>query len=81
MPATGPPTYYYYARCCGNNSYLQRARAIVRGNLCLFAPDGRASCAYLAPRRVDGRPGHYYDPFANDQDWALAFYLLVEHGI
>lgn len=52
-----------------------------RGNLCLFAPDGRASCAYLAPRRIDGRPGHYYDPFANDQDWALAFYLLVEHGI
>ena len=51
------------------------------GGLCLFAPDGRASCAYLAPRRIDGRPGHYYDPFANDQDWALAFYLLVEHGI
>lgn len=73
--------YYYYARCGGGDDYLRRARAIVRGNLCLFAPDGRASCAYLAPRRVDGRPGHYYDPFANDQDWALAFYLLVEHGI
>ena len=73
--------YYYYARCGGGDDYLRRARAIVRGNLCLFAPDGRASCAYLAPRRVDRRPGHYYDPFANDQDWALAFYLLVEHGI
>ncbi len=59
------------------------------GNLCVFAPDGFASCSYLYPYKItqwvpDGvdtnpymRPqityGHQYDDFANDQDWALYY--------
>lgn len=73
--------YYYYAKCTGNHDYRHRAENIVRNNLCLFFEDGHASCAYLNPRRVNGKAAHFYDPFANDQDWALVFYLLVNHGI
>ena len=54
-----------------------RALAIVQANLSLFAPDGNATCAYLRPRRVDGHPGRYSDPYANDQDWALVAWLAL----
>lgn len=73
--------YYYYAKCTGEKSYRKRAENIVRNNLCLFFEDGKASCAYLYPRRVNGEKAQYYDAFANDQDWALVYYLLVNHGI
>lgn len=69
--------FYYYALATGDDTYRRRAEDIVRGNLCQFTDEGRASCAYLYPRAVDGRPARFYDPFANDQDWALVFYLLV----
>ena len=29
------------------------------------------------PRRVNGAPAHYADAYANDQDWALMYWLLV----
>jgi len=29
------------------------------------------------PRRVNGEPAHYADAYANDQDWALMYYLMV----
>jgi len=45
--------------------------------LCLFQPDGQASCAYVYPRMIDGNPGRYFDAWANDQDWALDNYLIV----
>lgn len=73
--------YYYYALCTGNQSYLARAENIVRNNLCLFFEDGRASCAYLYPYKIDGVKGQFYDPYANDQDWALVYYLLIHEGI
>ena len=73
--------YYYYAKSTGDKSYQKRAENIVRNNLCLFFEDGKASCAYLYPRRVNGEKAQYYDTFANDQDWALVAYLLVNHGI
>ena len=73
--------FYYYALCTGNASYHERARNIVRNNLCLFAEDGSASCAYLYPHRINGIKGKFYDPYANDQDWALVFYQLVEKNI
>ena len=44
-------------------------------NLSSFCPDGKATCAYLYPRRIDGKPGKYADAYANDQDWALVAYL------
>lgn len=40
----------------------------------IFA-DGRVSCAYIYPFKVNGREGEFYDSYANDQDWGLYFYL------
>ena len=71
--------FYYYYKITGDEDYLRRARNIVRANLCLFSEDGRASCAYIYPNRVDGMPGSFYDPYANDQDWALVFLLLINN--
>ena len=71
---------YYYALASGKREYMAKARRITSGNLSIFSPDGSASCASLAPRRVDGREGHYSDAYANDQDWALVAYLLVHPG-
>ena len=65
----------------GIHDYQQRAENIVRGNLSLFREDGRATCAFVFPRCVNGEPAHYADAYANDQDWALLFYMLVNGGI
>lgn len=73
--------YYYYALCTGDKSYMERAQNVVRNNLCLFFEDGRASCAYMYPYKINGIKAQFYDPYANDQDWALVYYLLVNHGI
>ncbi len=51
------------------------AGAIFAANLADFGPDGRETCAFLMPSRVDGRPAHRPDPLMNDQDWALALLL------
>ncbi|MCW3058616.1 MAG: hypothetical protein JWQ02_437 [Capsulimonas sp.] len=61
-------------------SARKRAERIVQNNLCSFRPDGRASCAYVYPREIDGNPGQFFDAWANDQDWALDNYLIVMHS-
>ena len=68
------PVYYKEK---GSTPFLVRAKDIVRNNLSLFSEDGRATCAFVMPRRVNGEPAHYADAYANDQDWALLFYLIV----
>lgn len=73
--------FHYYYLCTGEESYQKRAENIVRNNLCLFFETGKASCAYIYPDHVNGKPGKFYDPFANDQDWALVYYLLVNNEI
>lgn len=73
--------YYDYYKCKGDKTYLLRAENIVRNNLCQFFEDGKASCAYLYPLSINGEKGKFYDPYANDQDWALVYYLLVNHGL
>lgn len=69
--------YSYYAKCTGKTEYQKRAENVVKNNLSLFFEDGKASCAYLYPNKVDGKPAKFYDPFANDQDFALVFYKMV----
>ena len=75
--------YHRYAQCIANSDpqvaadYQRRAEPCVRDNLCLFFEDGRATCAFVMPRRVNGEPAHYADAYANDQDWALMYYLMV----
>lgn len=73
--------FHFYSLCTGDESWQRRAENIVDNNLCLFMPDGKASCAYLYPRRVDGKPAKFYDAYANDQDWALAYYLQVKENV
>lgn len=69
--------FHYYALATGNLLYQRKAENIVRNNLCLFSENGKATCAFINPRMVDGVEAHYADAYANDQDWALVFYLLV----
>ncbi len=69
--------YDLYAQATGDTSYRERAIHIVRNNLCLFFEDGKASCAFIYPNKVNGQKASFYDPYANDQDWALVYYLIV----
>lgn len=69
--------FHFYAQCSGESRYQQRAENIARNNLCLFREDGQGSCAYIYPNRVNGVPARFYDEYANDQDWALVFYLMI----
>lgn len=69
--------YNLFAQCTGKQNYRKMAENIVRNNLCLFSDDGRASCAYIYPYKVNGIKGKFYDPYANDQDWALVYYLRI----
>jgi len=68
-----------YALISGNKDYLKRAETVVKNNLSLFFTDGSASCAYIYPSKVNGKKAAFYDPFANDQDWALVYYLKMQY--
>lgn len=69
--------YDLYSEATGNNVYKKRAENIVRNNLCQFFEDGKASCAFIYPNKVNGQKAFFYDPYANDQDWALVYYLMI----
>ncbi len=57
------------------------ADEIFHANLLNFGADGSASCAFVLPSAVDGRPGYRADPLANDQDWCLTLWLrLLDSG-
>lgn len=73
--------YLRYERLTGDKSYRARAEASLRGCLNLFFEDGSATCAMVFPEKINGEKGKYYDPWANDQDWALYYalrYLSVD---
>ena len=65
-----------YVEATGEKTFKARARGIADAMLGLFTPDGRGTCAWIYPNRVNGEAAHFADPLANDQDWALVFYLL-----
>ena len=78
-----------HAQGTGDNTLRMQAKKTLRNLLCLFFPDGTASCAYLHPYSVtmlnpDGseiapaRRGEFFDPWANDQDFALYYILRAE---
>lgn len=71
--------FHLYAQISGDSLYQKRAENIVRNNLCLFTKDGHGSCAYVYPYKVNGVKGQFYDGYANDQDWALYYYLIVNN--
>ena len=64
-----------YGRITGEKEWLDRAERNLRGSLSLFFPDGSASCAMVYPSSVNGETAHFYDPWANDQDWGLYHYF------
>ena len=64
-----------WAAVTGDDTHRHRADGIVRQLLQLFDEDGRGYCVFIYPDRVDGLPGKFRDPLANDQDWSLVFYL------
>lgn len=67
--------YQLYYHLTGEKAYAVKAEASLRSVLTLLLPDGSASCAYVFPVTVNGVKAEGYDPYANDQDWALYFYL------
>lgn len=64
-----------YSLAANDASYMERAKNILKGNLSLFTEDGRGGAAFIYPQRVDGQPSHGLNPFANDQDTALMYFL------
>ena len=64
-----------YEQVTGNARYHEAAKASLRGCLNLFTAQGRACCAMVFPETVNGVRAGFYDPLANDQDWALYFAL------
>lgn len=55
--------------------YKQKAEKTLRAVLSLIREDGSASCAMVYPMSVNGKQAHFYDSWANDQDWGLYFAL------
>lgn len=72
--------FHHYARSGGGAAYADRAENIIRNNLSLFTPDGRGSAAYIYPQSVNGQKARVYDPYANDQDWALVHALQIREA-
>lgn len=60
-----------------DETYFKMAEDNIRNCLCLFSPEGRAYCAYLYPFRIGKKKGKIYDPYANDQDFALYFAMKL----
>ena len=73
--------FIQYEQATGDHTFRETARASLRGCLNLFAADGSASCTMVFPQTVNGKKGKYYDPWANDQDWALYYALKYESVI
>ncbi len=72
--------YQLYSEATGKKDYAERAKNIFYNNLCLFSEDGRGRAAFIYPSKVNGKGAHFYDPFANDQDWALVFFNRYVRG-
>ena len=67
--------YLNYYNLTEEKEYLEKATDNIRNCLCLFYPDGGASCAYVYPYSLNGVQGEFFDEWANDQDFALYYYL------
>lgn len=66
--------FWRYGKVSNKPDYIERAKKIFDNNLCQFFEDGKASCAYVYPDKVNGVKAAFFDPFANDQDFALVYY-------
>lgn len=66
-----------YYNCSENEYYKSAAERCIRNCLCLFNDKGEGSCAYVYPFKINEVRGEFYDEWANDQDFALYFYLEI----
>ena len=66
-----------YYRAVGSEKHKLAAKQCARNCLCLFNEKGEGSCAYVYPFKVNGHVGAFYDEWANDQDFALYFYMCI----
>ena len=71
---------FVYGQLLGKSEYFDYGRQCMENCLCLFREDGKSSCAYVYPKKVNGKKGAFFDPFANDQDFALYFLLKTENS-
>jgi hypothetical protein len=71
--------YAEYHKAGGGEENRILAEHSIRSALGLILPDGSASCARLYPHSINGVPGNFLDPWANDQDWALYLALRFFH--
>lgn len=71
-------SYMAYYNVSGECEYKIAAEECIRNCFCLFKENGEASCAYMYPYRVNERKGEFYDEWANDQDFALYFYMVIQ---
>lgn len=69
--------YANYGKLSGDKRLYKKGLTGLKNGLCLFFPDGKASCAFIFPFRVNGRRGEYYDQFINDQDTIM--FLAYDH--
>ena len=84
----------WFDRVFGSEEARELAKRNLTGNMCVYREDGFASNNYLYPYKVECfssknenpkmhlKPGVFYgknyDAWANDQDWALYYALLLE---
>ncbi|AWG22764.1 hypothetical protein FFWV33_15130 [Flavobacterium faecale] len=66
--------YILYYQATGDKEYLRKGKICLENNLCNIRDNGAGAAAYIYPQKVNGKAAEFYDPFANDQDWALFFY-------
>lgn len=69
--------YLLISKATRSERYLKMAEDNIRNCLCLFSPEGRGYCAYLYPYRIGSKRGKTFDPYANDQDFALYFAMKL----
>lgn len=67
-----------YYNCSADSRYKKLAERCIRNCLCLFNDKGEGSCAYVYPFKSGDIKGGFYDEWANDQDFALYFYLIIK---
>lgn len=70
--------FYHSQDVVNTDQYANKAQRSFRSVLSLFNEDGSASCAMIYPATVNGKKAHFYDPWANDQDWGL--YYVLKHN-
>ena len=62
-----------WAEIAGDKAYARRASEICKANFGLFAEDGRGGAAWMYTNIINGQPGRFLEPMANDETYALAF--------